>query len=90
MPPMGLDLVVQSVCTVAVLLTPLLPDALVYDTSNPAGYPTGRGLADDFADPMIAMLTMGRVTGDGVGPHTDLLDAFTYLGVPHALAEGRG
>ncbi len=59
----------------------LLPDALVYDMSNPIGYPNGRGLADDFADPMIAMLTRGRVPGDGVGPHTDLLDEFPYLGV---------
>jgi hypothetical protein len=55
----------------------------VYDKSNPAGYPNGRGLADDFVDLMIAMLTRGRVTGDGVGPHTDLLDEFPYLGAPH-------
>lgn len=28
-------------------------------------------------------LTMGRVTGDGIGPHADLLDEFPYLGAPH-------
>jgi len=30
------------------------------------------------------MLTRDRVTTDGVGPHTDLLEAFPYLGAPHA------
>jgi hypothetical protein len=28
---------------------------------------------------------MGRVATDGVGPHTDLLDEFPYLGAPHAV-----
>ena len=63
----------------------LLPDVLVYDSSEPGGYPNGRRLTDDVADLMIAMLTRGRVTTDGVGPHTDLLDEFPYLGAPHAL-----
>ena len=31
----------------------------------------------------VALLTMGRITSDGAGPHTDLLDDFPYLGVPH-------
>ena len=38
----------------------------------------------DVADPTIAILSMGRVTGDGVGPHADLLDEFPF-GVPHAV-----
>lgn len=31
------------------------------------------------------MLTRGRVTTDGVGPHADLLDEFPYLGAPHPV-----
>jgi hypothetical protein len=38
------------------------------------GYPNGRRRADDVADRTIAMLSMGRVIGDGVGSHADLLD----------------
>jgi hypothetical protein len=63
----------------------LLPDVLGYDPSAPGGYPNGRRLTDDVIDPMAAILTMGRVTTDGVGPHTDLLDEFPYLGAPHAV-----
>ena len=37
---------------------------------------------------MSAMVTMGRVTTDGVGPHTDLLDEFPHLGAPHAVPVG--
>ncbi len=58
---------------------------LGYDPSAPGGYPSGRRLTDDPADLMIAMLSRGRVTGDAVGPHTDMLDEFPYLGVPHAV-----
>ena len=56
---------------------------LEYDASGPGGYPDGRRLTDDIADPRIAMVTKGRVTTDGVGPHTDLLE-LRYLGAPHA------
>jgi hypothetical protein len=67
------------------LVMGLLPDVLGYDPSAPGGYPNGRRLTDDVVDPRIAMLTRGRVTTDGVGPHTDLLDEFPYLGAPHAM-----
>jgi hypothetical protein len=60
-----------------------LPDVLEYDPSNPPGYPNGRRLTDDTADLLAALLTRGRVTSDGVGPHTDLLSEFPYLGAPH-------
>jgi hypothetical protein len=63
----------------------LLPDVLEYDSSDPGGYPNGRRLTDDIADLRVAVVTMGRVTTDGVGPHTDLLDEFPYLGAPHAM-----
>jgi hypothetical protein len=32
---------------------------------------------------VLAILTNGRVTEDGVGPHEDLLSEFPYLGPPH-------
>jgi hypothetical protein len=30
------------------------------------------------------MYTNDKVTGDKVGPHSDLMDEFPYLGPPHA------
>jgi len=61
----------------------LLPDILPYDGSIAAGYPNGRGLTDDIIDIQLTLATNGRVTGDKVGPHTDLLTSFPYLGAPH-------
>ena len=61
----------------------LLPDVLTYDWLEPPGFPNGRRLTDDTADWLLALLTRGRLTSDGVGPHTDLLDEFPYLGLPH-------
>jgi len=62
----------------------LLPDILVYDPSQPAAYPhNGRALSDDVMDGFISILTNGKVTRDNVGPHTDLLTSFPYLGAPH-------
>lgn len=62
----------------------LLPDMLPYDPTQPASFPrNGRGLTDDAADQFIAILTNGRIKGDNVGPHTDLLIEFPYLGPPH-------
>src|SRR5215470_16844696 len=63
----------------------LLPDILPYDPRRPASFPhNGRTLIDDVADVFLSVLTNGRVTGDEVGPHGDLLDEFPYLGPPHA------
>jgi hypothetical protein len=62
----------------------LLPDVLPYDPSRPAAYPeNGRALTDDVADHFLTVFTNGKVTGDGVGPHGDLLSEFPYLGPPH-------
>jgi hypothetical protein len=62
----------------------LLPDVLRYDPTQPAGYPhNGRTLTDDVSDYFLALFTNQKVTGDGVGPHTDLLSEFPYLGPPH-------
>ena len=62
----------------------LLPDILSYDPRRPASYPhNGRTLTDDVVDVFFSILTNGRVTGDKVGPHDDLLEGFPYLGPPH-------
>jgi hypothetical protein len=62
----------------------LLPDILPYDPRRPASFPrNGRALTDDAADAFLAVLTNGKVTGDNVGPHRDLLAEFPYLGSPH-------
>jgi hypothetical protein len=64
----------------------LLPDILYYDPRQPASYPTnGRALTDDVIDGFISLLTNGKITGDNVGPHKDLLSAFPYVGSPHKI-----
>jgi hypothetical protein len=63
----------------------LLPDIMSYDPTKPASYPrNGRALTDDVQDHFLSILTNGKVTSDGVGPHDDLLPDFPYLGPPHA------
>ncbi len=65
----------------------LLSDILSYDPTRPAAFPdNGRTLTDDAADAFLAVLTNGKLTGDKVGPHTDLLAEFPYLGPPHNIA----
>jgi hypothetical protein len=66
----------------------LLPDLLRYDPRRPASFPdNGRALSDDVSDLFLAILTNGKVTGDHVGPHNDLLDEFPYLGPPHTARD---
>jgi len=65
----------------------LLPDMLSYDPTRPAFFPgNGRTLTDDTADAFLTVLTNGKVTGDKVGPHIDLLAEFPYLGPPHNIS----
>src|ERR1700686_4285368 len=62
----------------------LVPDVLPYDPRRPASFPdNGRTLTDDAFDWFMRVLTNGRVTGDSVGPHNDLLREFPYVGPPH-------
>jgi hypothetical protein len=62
----------------------MLPDLLRYNPTRPAGFPgNGRTLTDDAADAFVTVVTNGKVTEDKVGPHTDLLPEFPYLGPPH-------
>lgn len=61
----------------------LLPDILTYDYSNSAGYLNGRKLTDDVIDISLNLVTNGHITTDGVGPHTDYLAQFPFVGTPH-------
>jgi hypothetical protein len=61
----------------------LLPDILTYNFNSSAGFLNGRKLADDVIDAELQLLTGNPAAGDGVGPHTDYLDHFPYLGRPH-------
>ncbi len=61
----------------------LLPDILTYDYTSSAGFLNGRKLTDDVIDIELALVTNGKVTTDKVGPHTDYLSTFPYLGNPH-------
>jgi Domain of unknown function (DUF4331) len=61
----------------------LLPDVLTFDYSSAAGFLNGRRLQDDVIDIELSLVTDGKITGDGVGPHTDYLSVFPYLGNPH-------
>ena len=61
----------------------LLPDILTYDYSSSAGFLNGRKLTDDVIDIELNLVTDGQVTTDMVGPHTDYLAHFPYLGAPH-------
>jgi hypothetical protein len=62
----------------------LLPDMLSYDPTRPACFPVnGRTPTDDAGDVFLAVLTNGKVTGDNVGAHGDLLAEFPYVGPPH-------
>lgn len=64
-------------------LRDILPDVLRFDRSQPATYPNGRTLSDDVEDIRLRMVSNNEITGDGIGPHTDLLPEFPYLGHPH-------
>jgi hypothetical protein len=63
-----------------------LPDVLPYEPGRKASYPTnGRPLTDDAVAYFLTVLTNGKVTGDGLKPHTDLLAEFPYVGPPHNM-----
>ncbi len=82
----------------AALAGVLLPDVITYDTATAAAGPlNGRALADDVIDVELRIVTGGDPLGlfddrdadgaintDGIGPHSDYMGAFPYLGVPHS------
>jgi hypothetical protein len=61
----------------------LLPDILTYDYGSAAGFLNGRKLTDDVIDIELNLVSNGAVTTDKVGPHTDYLSTFPFLGAPH-------
>jgi hypothetical protein len=64
----------------------LLPDILSYNLREPTRFPhNGRTLTDDVVDIFLSTYTNGKVTGDKVGPHGDLLHEFPYVGSPHSI-----
>ena len=62
-----------------------LPDILPYKYTSPAGYPNGRQLTDDVVDHVVEIMTRGKMKDDLVYPHTDYLEEFPYLGIPHEV-----
>ncbi|GAA2786197.1 DUF4331 family protein [Saccharopolyspora taberi] len=69
-------------------LRTVLPDILRFDRGKPAAYPNGRKLTDDVTSARLAMVSGGKITTDHIGPHSDLLAEFPYLGAPHAVPVG--
>ena len=67
------------------LATVLLPDVLNYNFSKPTNYAAlnGRRLEDDVIDISLSLVTGGGLKTDNVGPHSDYLSDFPYLGTPH-------
>jgi hypothetical protein len=65
------------------------PDILIYDSKLAASYSkNGLTLTDDVVSVFLSVLTKGRVTGENVGHHRDLLTDFPYLGPPHKNDSG--
>jgi hypothetical protein len=60
-----------------------LPDVLLYNYTDAAGYPNGRRLTDDIVDNVVEIMTRGKMKDDLVHAHTDYLAEFPYLGSPH-------
>jgi hypothetical protein len=73
----------RDAATAGALVSVLLPDILTYDYSNAGGFLNGRRLQDDVIDAELQLLTGNPSIGDGVGPHSDYLSVFPYVGTPH-------
>jgi hypothetical protein len=65
--------------TVDALTDFLLPDVLTVNVSSSAGFPNGRGLADDVIDIELGLVTNGAVTSDCVGNDSAFSTSFPYL-----------
>ena len=65
--------------TVGALADFLLPDILTVDTSSTAGFPNGRGLANDVIDIELGLVTNGAVTTDCVENDSAFSGTFPYL-----------
>jgi hypothetical protein len=68
----------------------LLPDVLPFDHTRAASYPVnGRTLTDDVMGVFLPIVTNKKVLGHGIGPHSDLLADFPYVGPPHVAFSTR-
>jgi hypothetical protein len=67
----------------------VLPDILRFDRSKVAAYPNGRTLTDDVFDARLALVSNGKIPGDSIGTHTDLLADFPYLETPPSHGAAR-
>jgi hypothetical protein len=68
----------------SILIMNVHPSAVVDPPGPTTSFPgNGRTLTDDAGDAFLAVFTNGRVTGDKVGAHSDLLAEFPYQGPPH-------
>jgi hypothetical protein len=63
----------------------LLPDVLTFNHNSAAGFLNGRRLQDDVIDIELNLVTNGHVKTDKVGPHTDYLAVFPFVGNPHTI-----
>jgi hypothetical protein len=63
----------------------LLPDVLTFNYTSTQGFLNGRRLQDDVIDAELSLVTNGKITTDNVGPHTDYLSVFPYVGNPHNI-----
>jgi hypothetical protein len=71
--------------TAEALTAVLLPDILTIDTSNPAGFLNGRGLADDVIDAELGLISGGAITSDCVDANDKAFSTtFPYLAAPHS------
>jgi len=57
----------------------LLPDIMTINTASAAGFPNGRGLADDVIDIELALVTNSQVASDCVGNDSAFSTSFPYL-----------
>ena len=73
----------RDAATAGTLASVLLPDILTYNYATAAGFLNGRRLQDDVIDAELQLLTGSSSIGDGVGPHSDYLSVFPYVGTPH-------
>ena len=73
----------RDAATATTLASVLLPDILTYDYANAGGFLNGRRLEDDVIDAELQLLTGSATISDFVGPHTDYLSVFPYIGTPH-------
>lgn len=65
--------------------TLLLPDVLVLDVTNPAGFPNGRRPEDDIIDAVLNAASKGAVTTDGVQANdVPFLADFPFFAPAHA------